>query len=787
MASIYNNTPATYSLGVDDQSTRSVPLTDEQLAQKIDLYYIFARKGGSDRFLGNIADANLKYGSDTFNPLSKYFTHQTDLLSETLGVGGQCVMHRIIPDDAGVRANISLYLDVLETYVPNYKRTSDGSYYLVDGKKQLDADKPYIPGRYIKWYKKSEATEIDFGSLKVNVEGSMAKWNLIKEDEVHLLASDTNIEADENGHVAYADKTVYTYKTKDDMYAPNASTTRLKYTVDAQGRRTKEGEDTFDGDKILKSKVYPIFQVKAKHQGEWYNLFGFNITSMANREVPATIVKELKTLPYKFGYKVKDDVKSAPKPYKTLSGDLTALFTFKNNSVDPVTGMNLSLEFITDNLYFNEHDINRSLNFEEIEKVYFYRDNFEAILKGVIEDEIPFVTLTEKQWADGQEGSTFNWYDFTTYKAELLPEEFGLLNPFTTATTKACPYFTLQYNNEVPTTKLQDYQEINMVNGNPIFLERGSDGTLSMENFEAKIKEDLENYLDDNHEYLDQARHVETFFWDTGFSLEIKKKIPNMIAKKHNTIIGLCTHYDSLGDESLSLQEQSALGKALYNDVRLRAESLEFGTPTIRAIIALGTFTKRDSKKRLPVLRDIAIKTTKLMGGSDKQWRSNNLFDSGEKTVIEDYIDIQPNFIPPSVKDSLVDNGITYVQNFGRKSYFLPGTRTVYSDKTSIAGSFVNMLALPYCERVAFEVWRELTGTVSLTSAQFIHEVKNRASRKLAGAFGGVIQPTVEATITQEDENLGYVWRLNISLYGNNAKYKQIYNTTLKRTVLETK
>lgn len=787
MASIYNNTPATYSLGVDDQSTRSIPLTDEQLAQKIDLYYIFAKKGGADRFLGSYADASLKYGSDTFNPLSKYFTHQTDLLKEVLGVGGQCVMHRIIPDDAGVRANISLYLDVLETYVPNYKRTSDGSYYLVDGKKQLDAEKPYIAGRYIKWYKKSEASEIDFGSLKVSNEGSMAKWNLTKEDEVHLLASDTNIEANASGHMAYANKTVYTYKTKDDIYAPNASTTRLKYTVDGTGARTKEGEDTFDGDKIVKSKLYPIFQVKAKHQGEWYNLFGFSISSMSNRDIPVSVVKELKTMPYKFGYKVKEDYKSSPKPYKTLAGDITALMTMKDNAVDPSTNMNLSLEYVTDNLYFNENDISRSLNFEEVEKVYFYRDNYEAILKGVIEEEASYVTLTEKAWADGQDGSTFNWYDFTTYKQEFLPEEFGLLNPFTTATSKGIPYFTLQYDNNVTITKLQGYQEINMINGNPIFLERGSDGTLSMENFEAKIKEDLEHYLDDNHEYLDAARHVETFFWDTGFSLEVKKKIPNIIAKKHNTIVGLCTHYDSLGENQLSLNEQTALGTMLYNEVRLNAESLEFGTPTIRAIITLGTFTKRDSKKRLPIIRDVAIKTTKLMGGADKQWKTNNLFDNGDKTVIEDYIDIKPDFIPPVVKDSLVDNGITYVQNYGRKSYFFPATRTVYSDKTSIAGSFINMLALPYCERVALEVWRELTGTVSMTSAQFINEVKVRASRKLAGAFGGVIQPTVDARITEEDENLGYIWRLEISLYGNNAKYKQIYNTTLKRTVLETK
>lgn len=787
MVNVYNPTPGTVSLGVDDQSTRSVPFNPEEVAQKVDLFYIYAKKGSKGRYLGTTADIERKFGSEVFDSLSPYYTHQSDFLSVAGSSGNACVVHRIVPDDAGAKANVSLYIDVLETHIPNYERNSDGSFKLEDGKKVLNDEQPYIKGRKIKWFKKSELTEVDFGSHTVG-EGYMAKWDLTKEDEVHLLASETNIDITPNGHTDYANKTVYTYATLEDLYSPKTITTRKRYVVDGEGNRTDEGDDTFDGDKIVKSKLYPIFQVKASHQGKWYNLFGFNIVSCKTKELMNSYLKKNKALTYKFSYKVKQDENSTPKPFKNLNGETSVNFSFQKDAVDPDTKLNLSLEYNTYDAYFNETDPSKPETFAEVEKFYFYRENFEKILRDAIVDEIPHVSLEVKEWGDGIQGSTFSWYDFTTYKAEELPNEFGLLNPFTCTTSKAISLFSMVYEDDEPFGELEKgLFENNMVGGNVVLLDKGTDGTMSIENFEKAIIEDMQNYLDENHEYMDMGKNVENFFWDSGFSLKVKEAISNFIAKKHNTMLGYCTHYDSLGDESLSLAEQTALGATLYNNVRLKIESEEFGTETIRAIIVLGTGRKNDSRKRYPILRDILAKTSRLMGGKTKKWDASQLFDSGEKNVITDLIDIQPSFIPPATKDNLTDNGITYVQNYDRRSYFFPMTRTVYENKTSIAGSFINMLCIPYCERVAFEVWRELTGTSSLTTGQFIREATERASRKLAGAFGGVVRTVPTVTVTQADEAYGYIWRLDISVYGNNAKYKQIYSTTLRRTPIETK
>lgn len=788
MANIYNATPGTISQGVNDQSTRSVPFAAEDVPQKVDLYYLFAKKGGTDRFFGTISEARSKYGNETFDSNSKFFTHHTDMLNEIIGgSGSKCVIQRVVPSDAGVKANVAVYLDVLNTKIPNYKRNSNGQYFTDgDGRKVLDETTPYVDGKYIKWFTRSFKDEQDLGSIVV-ADGSMGKWDFEKENEVHLLSSDTNIDTVASGHLEYADKTVYTYATLEDMWAPSASTTRKKYTVDGLGARTDEGSDTFNGDKIVKSKIYPIFQVKASNQGEWYNLFGFGLTSLKTKEISQSVVKGLKSLPYKFSYYVKQDASSTAKPYKNLYSETSTQVAFCKDAIDPNTGLNLNFEYVTDDMYFNTTDASKNLNYDEVEKLYFYRENLEMILKDAIVLEAPYVTITPKTWADREDASTYSWYDFTTYNPVEILNEFGLLNPFTTTTSQAIPLFTLMYNDAPLTQEMVGFKEVNMVGGNPIMLEGGSDGTLSYEEYEKRISEDLDNYLDEEHIYQDQGVSVENFLWDSGFSLDIKKKIGNFIAKRHDRFVGYCTHYDSLGEKSLSLSEQTSLGITLYNNIKLNIESEEFATPTIRAIIVLGTGRKVNSKKRYPILIDVVKKISLLMGGNDRKWKSQYLFDSGEKNVINELIDIQPTFIPPAVRDSLVDNGITYPQHYGRTSYFFPATRTVYEDQTSIAVSLINMLAIPYCERVAYEVWREMTGTTSLTAPQFLREVKNRAMRKLAGAFGGIITPIPNATINDNDELLGYLWRLEITLSGNNQKTKQIYNTTLMRSALETK
>lgn len=791
---ITSSTPMSKSTGIEDNSLVPQSPDSEAISQHVALVYLFTQKGTTKRWFGEAAYAKAMYGEESFDKTSKYFTHHTSLRNAVVGAGGQCFYQRIVPDDAGVKANVAVYLDVLKTKIPNYKRNSTGLFKVNElGVKELDDTNPYVDGCYIKWYKKHE-----YDSLNANLgelsplTGTMMKWKM-EEEEIHLLSSETNIDTVSTGLTQYADKTVYTYATAEDMWNPKVgdrATTRKKYTVGASGDRSGATEETFGTtpDVTVSSNLYPIFETRAAEQGEWYNLVGFSIESLFGNKVSSKILKETKTIPYSFYLYNRPDAKGTPKVVQSLYGETSTLFSFKKNAINPMTESMFSFDYITKNSYYNETNVKLPLRYQDLEGIYFYIDNYEKVLKDVVGFEQPFLSYQDQTWEDAEESATMSWVDFSANDAKTLQEEFGFMNPFTCMSTKKVPYFGLAYNPDKPHKPLDGFTEVNMTNNAYIFLDGGSDGTLSNENYEKKILEDLERYLDPNDIYQELAVSVESFLYDTGFELETKKKMSNFIGLRKDTILLLGTHYYSLGNKCLGISDQRALGSTLNSAVKLLPESEYFGTPTTRCAIIMGTGTKDGSDQEYSLVEQVAIFITKLMGGGNKKWNSVYLFDKAPYNKINDFSNIKPAEIGKETRETLWQTGLNYPQNYERKTHYFAGLQTVYEDETSVLNSLINVLAVPYCERVANEVHREFTGTMSMSDGEFIAAIKQAATKKLNGKFDGVITTVVEAVLDERDLERGFSWHLNIKLYMNVSKTVQIYTTSVYRTsALETK
>lgn len=133
MSDYYKNAaPMTVDRGrVDKSRTKPIPVPFAA-AQHVPKFYIKAAKGqvGSARF--NKANGSLinQYGAETFREGSKFFNHQTYFLNQVVEAGNNCIVHRIISKDATDVANITLYMDILETDVTLYEKEIDGSYKL---------------------------------------------------------------------------------------------------------------------------------------------------------------------------------------------------------------------------------------------------------------------------------------------------------------------------------------------------------------------------------------------------------------------------------------------------------------------------------------------------------------------------------------------------------------------------------------------------------------------------------------------------------------------------------
>jgi len=155
---IQNAAPMVIDLGTRDLSTRVVPSSFPNIPQHLPKVYIFAEKGpiGPNYVDLDVIDLTTLYGSETFKVDGKYYTHQTPLLEIVAKNANNCVVHRLIPDDAKDKANIALYLDVLPTQVPIYKKYTDGSL-------QLDNNGNPVP-------------ELDSNGDPITVTGYKVKW-----------------------------------------------------------------------------------------------------------------------------------------------------------------------------------------------------------------------------------------------------------------------------------------------------------------------------------------------------------------------------------------------------------------------------------------------------------------------------------------------------------------------------------------------------------------------------------------------------------------------------------
>lgn len=113
--------------GTKDGSTVSIATPSEALPIRIPLFMVPTPWGEEDRArytTGNTLDP--LYGLDTIDPLSPYFTHQSQFLRSHLQAGGKALVLGMRAKDAK-QANGRLVLDVVADEVPLYERNLDGS------------------------------------------------------------------------------------------------------------------------------------------------------------------------------------------------------------------------------------------------------------------------------------------------------------------------------------------------------------------------------------------------------------------------------------------------------------------------------------------------------------------------------------------------------------------------------------------------------------------------------------------------------------------------------------
>lgn len=901
MSLIKNASPQVIFLGADDKSGRKLTPTPEQAPQHCPLFFVWTRKGPTNRLLVSSGKLSNIYGKESFDTNDIYYNHQTRYLTGVTQQGNSCIIQRIVPDDANVRANLTIYADVLEKDIPNYLRNSDGSI-AIDadtGKSKINPNKPKIKGSVIKFIKEfntdpakdkedlgklskkagtmeesitvipeiktardiiiknlpskvaldtevpvyeNESSQTDtfcnvipVNSNLVRLNDSKTKWItkapgttrinftlsgqdesfdrntlswtmvvsandvlptreltidgiktlLTKENNVMQLVFNT-IDVDEVV-VTVSDPTVLSYDSEDKTITGLANGTAF-VTATLPPTDTNEGVSWIwtvqckvkDLEPIVtknRSTMYPIFQTRAMYPGEYYNNIGFSIGSMFGDEVYDKILTNTESLPYRLMLYTRPSSIYSPEVLRTIFGEPSAVFSLKELATNPTTEARFDLETIFRDEWFNESDYNKPLRFKEYENFYFYKNEYEKLIKKLLENEFEYISETDVEWNDGISLPNKDWFDMKS------KDDVYLMNIFGFKSTKMIPYFTVQRALE-SSTLCPNQKEVMFSNDTPIFLEGGKDGTINDENFEKRVMREMAKYADPNSEVHDLAINVESIIYDSGFSLPCKKELINFIALRKDTVVILSTHEDRMGDKDLKLSDARAVAVALKNRYKLAPESEYFGTAVARGVVMVGTGKMRNSvdPKRIPLTYELAIKAARMMGNSNGKWNAAAMFDNYPGNLLEFLNDPTPAFIPAGIKPTLWNDGIVWVQPYDRSSYHIPAIQTVYDNDTSVLNNFFVMMSLSYLTKSADRTWRRFTGTSSMTSDEFKEAVTAFASEEVKDKFAGIVTVHPEADVTEEDRKRGYSWRLIHRIYGANMKTLMVHHSEVYRS-----
>jgi len=175
---VENAYPRMDNHGTKDNSKVKIPYVAMPLPQFLPKIYIMGDRGSTVPQLAT-SDLLIKmYGDDIINSDSKFYKHTNILFPAVYGNGGFGMVHRLVDETvANTKANIVLYMDILEDDIPVYKRHSDGSYdYDTNGDLVVDPDHTSFKGYRVKWIAEvTDGTE-DLG-LKSIKTGTMKDAN----------------------------------------------------------------------------------------------------------------------------------------------------------------------------------------------------------------------------------------------------------------------------------------------------------------------------------------------------------------------------------------------------------------------------------------------------------------------------------------------------------------------------------------------------------------------------------------------------------------------------------
>ena len=297
--------------------------------------------------------------------------------------------------------------------------------------------------------------------------------------------------------------------------------------------------------------------------------------------------------------------------------------------------------------------------------------------------------------------------------------------------------------------------------------------------YEESVRFSLAGYNDKNSELMDTAYNVESWLYDTGFSMATKFAIADAIRYRKDIFVALSTFIDPKCNPVPALQDplqEQSIGQVLATRLRSMPESTFYGTSTVRAAIFgyEGELLNHPYRGRVSIIQNFISMAAAWWGAGNGKWKDGFSFEGGDGSTLKEMYKFNVKWVPVPMRFKHYDSGVNYPLRNGPKQMFLPQFKTLYLDPTSVLNSIPTAMAGITLEKIVDQAWREHTGISGLSNAQFTSRVKAFLVDRLNYyTFNDryIIVPRV--TIDELDENLGFSWSVHMDFYSPGSKTVQ--------------
>lgn len=488
------------------------------------------------------------------------------------------------------------------------------------------------------------------------------------------------------------------------------------------------------------STLYPIMELQVSDFGAHGNHKGIRLWApTTNSSSPANdeVIYDQNAFLYRIQMIDRPDAKSQPNVVETIAGSQNVEFSFKEGAINTKVDRELFIEQILLDAY---RDLDTApKQFGPFNDMNVYYDNLQTVLDMIYGTEVGYHPDWPVDVEDGRH----------------------LVNLVGGQDVDGTPYHTLQVVGK-------SAGGIELTSASNHYASGGSDGTLDFATFDSLVGNQAANYGDLEYSFMDSAMWPQSIIYDTGFTLETKKKLLTPIGRRKDMMVILSTQ--DVSTRQNTAEEESSMAIALRAAARMYPESEVFGTPVCRAVVVghSGYLLNSQYKGLMPLTIEMADKASRFMGAGNGVWARDRGFDTAPYNQITMFKDVNCTYKPQNVYDKDWDAGLVWVQNFDRRSLFFPAVQTVYDDSTSVLNSAINAFIVTEVEKVSERAWRRLTGNSKLSREQFIERSNALITELTEGRFDDRVIVVPNTYFTDFDEALGYSWSCDITLYLNN-------------------